>query len=115
MRKFRANGEVVDDASDEEDGDFTLRTTLPTAAESRLACDEMVRCIPGIKDQSKWEVELEDLAVLARKDVKRIVEQADEQASDANATQAGRTFFQLRLVPKSAGTVQKLDATDPQI
>ena len=54
VRKFRANGEVIDDASDDEDdSDFTLRTTVPTVGESRQACDEMVRSIPGIKDPSK--------------------------------------------------------------
>eukprot|EP01043_Picozoa_sp_COSAG02_P068911 COSAG02_NODE_11610_length_1690_cov_1.798240_1_plen_190_part_10 len=116
VRKFRANGEVIDDddEDDEDSSDFTLRTTLPTAAESRLTRDEIVRCIPGIKDQSKWEQELEELAVLARKDVKRVVDQAGEQAADVSAAQSGRTFFQLRLAPKTSGIAQKLDVTNPQ-
>ena len=114
VRKFRANGEVIDDASDDEDdSDFTLRTTVPTVGESRQACDEMVRSIPGIKDPSKWEEELEELALLARRDVKGIVEQAAKQAAEAGAPDAKRTYFQLRL-GRDSGLARKLDATNPE-
>ena len=52
--------------------------------------------------------------MLARKDVKRIVEQADKQANDVISTQAGRTFFQLRLAPQAVRVAQKVDAANPQ-
>ena len=66
-RIFRAEGEVTEEGSDEEDEgrDYELRTALPTLAESRGARAALARAAaPSVSDAAQWEEVLEQLAEL---------------------------------------------------